>query len=61
MERRDKAQVSKPVLVVAVDELADLLQTGGAQVEAMLTRLAQRRRARRASTSWLARKNPLQH
>ena len=44
MERRDKAQVSKPVLVVAVDELADLLQTGGAQVEAMLTRLAQRGR-----------------
>lgn len=44
MERRDKAQESKPVLVVAVDELADLLQTGGAQVEALLTRIAQRGR-----------------
>ncbi|MFN8440508.1 MAG: DNA translocase FtsK [Caldilineaceae bacterium] len=44
MERRDKAQVSKPILIVAVDELADLLQTGGSQVEAMLTRLAQRGR-----------------
>lgn len=44
MERRDKQQVSKPVLVVAVDELADLLQIGGSQVEALLTRLAQRGR-----------------
>lgn len=44
MERRDRAQVSKPVLVVAVDELADLLQTGGNAVEAMLTRLSQRGR-----------------
>jgi S-DNA-T family DNA segregation ATPase FtsK/SpoIIIE len=32
------------LLVVAVDELADLLQTGGSQVEAMLTRLSQRGR-----------------
>jgi len=31
-------------LVVAVDELADLLQTGGSAVEAMLTRLSQRGR-----------------
>ena len=44
MERRDRAHVSKPVLVVAVDELADLLQTGGNMVEAMLTRLSQRGR-----------------
>ncbi len=44
MERRDQAQVSKPVLVVAVDELADLLQTGGQPVEQLLTRLAQRGR-----------------
>lgn len=44
MERRDRAQVNRPALVVAVDELADLLQTGGAAVEAMLTRLAQRGR-----------------
>ena len=44
MERRDRTNVSTPVLVVAVDELADLLQTGGKAVEAMLTRLAQRGR-----------------
>ncbi len=44
MERRDRAHISNPVLVVAVDELADLLQTGGSAVEAMLTRLSQRGR-----------------
>jgi S-DNA-T family DNA segregation ATPase FtsK/SpoIIIE len=44
MERRDKEGISRPALIVAVDELADLLQSGGAAVEAMLTRLAQRGR-----------------
>ena len=44
MERRDREQISRPALIVAVDELADLLQSGGAAVEAMLTRLAQRGR-----------------
>jgi S-DNA-T family DNA segregation ATPase FtsK/SpoIIIE len=44
MERRDRLHISAPVLVIAVDELADLLQTGGAAVEAMLTRLSQRGR-----------------
>lgn len=44
MERRDREQISQPVLVVAVDELADLLQTGGSEVEALLTRLSQRGR-----------------
>lgn len=44
MERRDRAKVSEPRLVVAVDELADLLQVGGKAVEAMLSRLAQRGR-----------------
>lgn len=44
MERRDHAKVSRPVLVVAVDELADLLQTGGNEVEALLTRISQRGR-----------------
>ncbi len=44
MERRDRQQISKPLLVVAVDELADLLQTGGKAAEAALTRLAQRGR-----------------
>lgn len=44
MERRDRSRTSMPVLVVAVDELADLIQTGGAAVVAMLTRLSQRGR-----------------
>lgn len=44
MERRDRLQLSAPLLIVAIDELADLLQTGGAMVEAMLTRLSQRGR-----------------
>lgn len=44
MERRDRTQVARPVLVVAVDELADLLMTCGKQAEALLTRLAQRGR-----------------
>lgn len=44
MEARDQAMINRPLLVIAVDELADLLQTGGKVVEAMLTRLAQRGR-----------------
>ena len=44
MERRDREGVNRPALVVAIDELADLLQTGGPAVEALLTRLSQRGR-----------------
>lgn len=44
MERRDQAQISRPLLVIAIDELNDLLQTGGKLVESDLTRLAQRGR-----------------
>ncbi|RIK38679.1 MAG: DNA translocase FtsK [Chloroflexi bacterium] len=44
MERRDKAGLNSPTLVVAIDELADLLQTGGKTVETLLTRLTQRGR-----------------
>jgi len=44
MEQRDRAGASRPLLVVAVDELADLLQSGGKPVETALTRLAQRGR-----------------
>lgn len=44
MEKRDRQAYSRPALIVAVDELADLIQTGGAPVEAMLTRIAQRGR-----------------
>ncbi|MBI3912718.1 MAG: DNA translocase FtsK, partial [Chloroflexi bacterium] len=44
MERRDRGAVTRPRVVVVIDELADTLQTGGAAVEAMLTRLVQRGR-----------------
>ncbi len=44
MERRDREMISRPALIVAIDELADLLATGGAAVEALLTRLGQRGR-----------------
>lgn len=44
MERRDRDGVSSPVLVVGIDELADLLITGGKAVEMALVRLAQRGR-----------------
>ena len=44
MERRDLAGEHSPLLIVAIDELADLLQTGGKPVEAAVTRLAQRGR-----------------
>ena len=44
MGRRDAATRSLPRLVVAVDELADLLQTGGKPVVDALTRLTQRGR-----------------
>lgn len=44
MERRDREGIKRPALVVAVDELADLLQTGGKEVEQLLTRIAQRGR-----------------
>jgi S-DNA-T family DNA segregation ATPase FtsK/SpoIIIE len=44
MERRDRENISSPHIVVAVDELLDLLATGGKPVEAALTRLAQRGR-----------------
>ncbi|HQY91128.1 DNA translocase FtsK [Caldilinea sp.] len=44
MERRDGESVSTPVIVVAIDELADLLQTGGKAVEGAIVRLAQRGR-----------------
>lgn len=44
MERRDHANLRTPLLVVAIDELADLLQTGGKEVEGLINRLAQRGR-----------------
>ena len=44
MEQRDEAGRSAPCIVVAVDELTDLLTSAGKTVEAALTRLAQRGR-----------------
>jgi S-DNA-T family DNA segregation ATPase FtsK/SpoIIIE len=44
MERRDRETISAPRIVVFVDELADLMLTGGKQVERILIRLAQRGR-----------------
>jgi S-DNA-T family DNA segregation ATPase FtsK/SpoIIIE len=44
MERRDRENVSSPRIVVAIDELLDLLATGGKAMEAAITRLAQRGR-----------------
>ncbi|MBI1295231.1 DUF87 domain-containing protein [bacterium] len=44
MERRDRASESRPAIVVAIDELADLIQVGGKSVEAAISRIAQRGR-----------------
>jgi S-DNA-T family DNA segregation ATPase FtsK/SpoIIIE len=44
MERRDAALCSSPRILIAIDELADLLATGGKPAQAALTRLAQRGR-----------------
>jgi S-DNA-T family DNA segregation ATPase FtsK/SpoIIIE len=44
MERRDAESRSEPRLVLALDELADLVQTGGGEFEARLVRLMQRGR-----------------
>jgi S-DNA-T family DNA segregation ATPase FtsK/SpoIIIE len=45
MERRDRENApATPRIVVAVDEVGDLLATGGKEIEALLVRLAQRGR-----------------
>ncbi len=46
MERRDRdpLHITRPRIVIVIDELADALQTGGAPLEAALTRLVQRGR-----------------
>lgn len=44
MERRDREGRCEPHLVVVLDELADLVQVGGKEMEAALTRLTQRGR-----------------
>lgn len=44
MERRDRVGRSLPRIVIAIDELADLIQSGGKQVGELLQRLTQRGR-----------------
>jgi len=44
MERRDAERRAEPRLVVALDEMADLVQVGGREMEQALTRLTQRGR-----------------
>jgi S-DNA-T family DNA segregation ATPase FtsK/SpoIIIE len=44
MERRDARRESTPPVVVVIDELADLMMTGGKEAEYQLTRLVQRGR-----------------
>jgi S-DNA-T family DNA segregation ATPase FtsK/SpoIIIE len=44
MERRDREGIGSPALVVGIDELADLMATGGKAVEQALVRLVQRGR-----------------
>lgn len=44
MDQRDAQNISSPRIIIAVDEVVDLLMTGGKFVEHALTRLAQRGR-----------------
>ncbi|MGH2522134.1 MAG: DNA translocase FtsK [Anaerolineales bacterium] len=44
MERRDQEGISSPHIIIAIDELLDLLAAGGKPVEVALTRIAQRGR-----------------
>jgi DNA segregation ATPase FtsK/SpoIIIE, S-DNA-T family len=44
MMRRDQECISTPHIVIVVDEVIDLLMTGGKAVETLLTRIAQRGR-----------------
>ena len=45
MERRDREMIERPRIIVVMDELADLLQMCGSELEARLTRLLQRGRS----------------
>lgn len=44
MDRRDSLGLSSPHIVIAVDEVVDLMMVGGKQVETALVRIAQRGR-----------------
>ena len=45
MTRRQEAHVSRPRIIVMIDELADLMMQGGSALEELLTRLVQRGRS----------------
>lgn len=45
MQRRDHEVIERPRVVVVIDELADLLQTCGAELEMLISRLVQRGRS----------------
>jgi DNA segregation ATPase FtsK/SpoIIIE, S-DNA-T family len=45
MERRQNERVSRPRIIVLIDELADLLMQGGSALEDLLTRIIQRGRS----------------
>src|SRR5919202_4375010 len=45
MERRQSEGITRPRLVLVLDELADLLMQGGREIQTRLTRLAQRGRS----------------
>lgn len=44
LERREHEHFCEPAMIIAVDELTDLLQTGGERIGKLLTRIAQRGR-----------------
>ncbi len=44
MERRDRLKISRPAIIIAIDELADLRMVAGKRLENALTRLTQRGR-----------------
>ncbi len=44
MEKRDANEISSPLLVIFIDELADLMMVGGKDMEQQVTRLTQRGR-----------------
>ncbi len=45
MQRRDRGEIERPRIVVVIDELADLLQSCGPELQVQLTRLVQRGRS----------------
>jgi len=45
MERRDRERIDQPHIIIVIDELADLLMTGGKVVEDCIARLVQRGRS----------------